>query len=447
MHDGLHIAPLSELSFPIRSVGNRALLVLAAAMVFTQMDAVLTSLLIEPIKLELRLSDAQLGYIQGIGFGLGEGLGAIPLGMLIDRKPRVWLLMCGLLAFVGAMITAALAQGFLALFAAEVVIGAVVALMGPAATSLVADFFPPSRRGTGTGLLATSQLSGQAGAYLLGGLLLDLLAARGSGSGIIGITLPSAWRTTYLVFAVLSLTALPGLWLLREPMRMEAARQRLSLGRSFHQLLEFRAFLMPLFAASTFGFVAASAVQTWSAAILMRSYGLRPGQVGEWLGLVTLVGGVFGSLMAGTLAHRAQLTGRSLVLSAAVACVVFTPFAFFALTPSVPWVIICMFGIVSTSILVQVTSSIALVTRMPNEMRGLCIGIYCLLGLGVGRGVAPSLVAYFSGAFSGPDALGLSVGIVAAPCTLIAAGLFLVAASRERLTELPPNADGQRIAA
>jgi predicted MFS family arabinose efflux permease len=421
----------SDASFPTRSVGHRALLVLAAAMIFSQMDAVLTSLLIEPIKLELRLSDVQLGFIQGLGFGLGQGLGAIPLGMLIDRKPRVWLLRFGLVAFVGAMTTAALAKGFLALFAAEVTVGAVVALMGPAASSLISDFFPPSRRGTGLGFLATAQLTGQAGAYLVGGLLLDLLMDRAS--GFLGISLPSAWRTTYLVFAALSLTALPGLLALREPARMETADHRPSIGRSFRHLLEYRRLLVPLFAASTFGLIVSSAVQAWIATILMRSYGLRAGPVGEWLGFVTLIGGVLGSLMAGRAARLARCADRSITLAAAVACTLCTPFAFLGLTPSAPWVAACYFAVVATTILTQVTSSIAIVMMVPNELRGLCIGIYCVLGLGVGRGLAPSMVVYMSSAFNGPDALSLGLGLVGAPCSLIAAWLFLITGAREQL--------------
>lgn len=406
-------------------------MVLAAAMIFTQMDSVLTSLLIEPIKLELHLSDVQLGFIQGTGFGLGEGLGAIPLGMMIDRHPRVWLLRIGLLAFVTAMITAALAKGFFALFAAEVTIGAVVALMGPAATSLVSDFFPPSRRGTGAGFLAIAQLSGQAGAYLLGGFVLDLLMDRSD--GFLGIALPSAWRTTYLIFAIFSLMALPSLWWLREPVRMEAAHRRVSIECSLHVLNEYRRFLIPLFAASTFGFIASSAVQTWIAAILMRSYDLRPGQVGEWLGIVTLIGGVLGSLLAGAFAVRARLGGRSIVFAASIACLLFMPFAFLAVVPTAPWVVAFMFAIVATSIFTQVTSSIAIITIIPNDLRGLCIGIYCVLGLGVGRGVAPSLVVYVSNAFSGPNAFGLGLALVAAPCSLIAACLFFVTGTREKL--------------
>jgi MFS family permease len=326
------------------------------------------------------------------------------------------------------MIAASLASGFLTLFVAEFTLGAVLSLINPAATSLLSDLFAPDQRGARTAILSAGQISGQAGAFLIGGILVDYLAGHASGGA--WYMSFSAWRITYLIFAVLSLVALPGLLTLPEPARQETAIRRLSIVRSFRHLVDYKAFLMPLFAGSTFGLVASSAILTWIAPILMRSYGLHAGQVGEWLSIVTLTGGLLASFLAGKLSRDAKQAGRSIVFPAAIACLVFAPFTLLALTPSAALVAGALFMIVTTSILTQVTSSIAIVTLIPNELRGLCFGIYLVLGIGFGRGVGPEMVAWLGGLFAGPNGLNIALAVVSAPCSLVAAWLFFIASAR-----------------
>jgi len=68
-----------------------ALAVLTVIQIFAYMDRVALSILMQPIKLELRLSDGQLGLISGIAFALFYAIMGVPLAWLADRKSRVGL--------------------------------------------------------------------------------------------------------------------------------------------------------------------------------------------------------------------------------------------------------------------------------------------------------------------------------------------------------------------
>src|SRR3546814_13370747 len=55
----------------------------------------------ELIKADLRLSDFQLGMMQGLAFAVSFSLFALPIGALVDRCARRWILFAGVL-FWGA---------------------------------------------------------------------------------------------------------------------------------------------------------------------------------------------------------------------------------------------------------------------------------------------------------------------------------------------------------
>jgi predicted MFS family arabinose efflux permease len=64
------------------------LLLLTAAMMFSYVDRFTFALLLEPIKHALHATDAQLGLINGVAFGLFFAVMGVPLGWLADRWSR-----------------------------------------------------------------------------------------------------------------------------------------------------------------------------------------------------------------------------------------------------------------------------------------------------------------------------------------------------------------------
>ena len=387
------------------------------------MDVALTSLLLEPLKLDLRLSDVEIGLIQGTAFGLGMGLSAIPNGLAIDRMNRSRLLTLGMVAWTAAMISAATVSSFAVLFISEMMLGVLTSLLTSTAVSLISDVVRPERRSVATSLLAVSQTCGQALAFFAGGLLVDTLAHL-DGRGMLLPIGFAPWRSVYLLFAALGALLLPFLASLREPARLEVREGRVNVRQSFVELYRFRGFLVPLFAAAACSIMASSAILTWIAPALMRLYGQTPSQVGAWLGAVSLPAGIVGSLLAGRFSEAARRSSRGIVLPASIASLAAAPCALLAMTPSVGWAVLLLGLVIVAVAIVGVNVSITITLYIPNELRGLSQGLYLLTSFGVGRALAPGTVALTTELLGGGRALGPAIALVAIPSCLFAAALF-----------------------
>jgi MFS family permease len=112
------------------------------------LDRTLIYILFAPIKKEMSFSDFELGLLGTTSFVIFFTLLGIPFGRLADRSSRknmiaaglaVWSLFSGLTGF---------ASGFWPLFFCRVMVGVGEATLGPAALSLLSDYFPPRMRAT-----------------------------------------------------------------------------------------------------------------------------------------------------------------------------------------------------------------------------------------------------------------------------------------------------------
>src|SRR6478735_3154341 len=111
-------------------------------------DRAILSVLAQPIKEDLQLTDTQLGMLQGLGFAILYSLLGLPLGWLAERVSRknliavcvaVWSLMTAACGFAGS---------FASLLLGRVGVGTGEAGFQPPVSSLVADHFSADRRGT-----------------------------------------------------------------------------------------------------------------------------------------------------------------------------------------------------------------------------------------------------------------------------------------------------------
>ncbi len=93
---------------PASSPRNYVLGILVVVYVFNFIDRQILSILLEPIKLDLELSDTELGFLSGIAFAIFYATLGMPIARIADRTSRtgviavclsVWSLMtalCGL---------------------------------------------------------------------------------------------------------------------------------------------------------------------------------------------------------------------------------------------------------------------------------------------------------------------------------------------------------------
>jgi len=167
-------------------------------------DRAILSVLAQPIKEDLKLTDTELGMLQGLGFAILYSLLGLPLGWLSERVSRKNLI--AVCVAIWSFMTSAcgLAGSFVALLLGRVGVGIGEAGFQPPASSLVADHFEARRRGSVMAII----LLGSPFGFLVGQSVGGWVASHWG------------WRMAFFALGVPGLAAALITWLtLREPPR------------------------------------------------------------------------------------------------------------------------------------------------------------------------------------------------------------------------------------
>src|ERR1700688_117120 len=191
------------------------LLLLTAILSYT--DRQVLSLLVDPVRRDLGISDTQISLLLGTAFAVVYGIAGIPLGFLADRTSRRNLIFTGVLVWSCGTLACGFSQSFSQLFAARIVVGLGEAVLSPAAISLISDYFPPSRRGTAVGCFLSGIAMGSGGSILIGGGVLHLVELGALASTPLAALSP--WRLVLLVIGAPGLAWALAILLIREPGR------------------------------------------------------------------------------------------------------------------------------------------------------------------------------------------------------------------------------------
>ncbi|MEM7612642.1 MAG: MFS transporter, partial [Pseudomonadota bacterium] len=223
--------------YPPASAGWFLVTMLTIAYVFSFVDRYILGLLIEPVKADLGLTDEQIGWIIGPAFSVFYATMGLPLGWLVDRWRRTWIVGIGFAFWSAATAVSGLAQNFWQMFVARMSVGAGEATLSPSAFSMIADSFPPERRGKPIAVYTAALTVGAGLASLIGGAVL-VWAKTNEGIELPIIGLAAPWQLAF--FAV----GLPGILLalfffyIREPERRLAVGTDASLrGNSMRDAL------------------------------------------------------------------------------------------------------------------------------------------------------------------------------------------------------------------
>lgn len=280
-------------SSEIRFVG--ALLLVS---IVCQVDRILPFILIEPIKRELDLSDAQIGLVTGLASALCYTLFSLPIARAADRgSPRLVLLGCVL--FWSAMTgLGGLATSFTALAASRFGVAMGEAGAIPAAHALIARRIAPDRRGRALGLFSMGIPLGTMLGFALGGAIAD---AHGWRTALLGAGIAGG----VLAILVAGLGPTP-------PLRQRGESVPfLKTGRA---LLASRAFRWLLLAAVCVGFASAP-FYAFAASFLIRVHGFSAAQAGLAFGLLQGSMGLVGTLLGGRDFDRRRSAGNRRLLA------------------------------------------------------------------------------------------------------------------------------------
>jgi MFS family permease len=185
---------------------------------FNFLDRQVITIVAPALKVDLGISDAQLGLLFGTAFALFFSVFGIPIAKLADGWSRVRTISAGL-AFWSSMTTlSGFAGNFMQLGAARIGVGVGEASANPAAYSLLQDYFPKHQRATALSLYSSGIYFGVGASLIFGGAIIKYWETHYSaGTAPFGL---SGWQATFIAFGMPGLLlAVLMLLTVREPVR------------------------------------------------------------------------------------------------------------------------------------------------------------------------------------------------------------------------------------
>ena len=251
------------------------------------------STLIEPIRLELHLTDSGIAFLTGVALALFYVTIGIPVAVLADRTNRRNILAVSLAVWSAMTVVCGFAQNYWQLLLGRFGVGIGEAGGTPPSTSILADKFPPHRRPMALTVFA---LGACLGAWLGSSVAADVAAHFGWRGAFRALGLPGI-----LCALVLALTV-------REPQRANvlernAPTERTSLRATVRYILKHRSALHLLLGGSIATFWSWG-LMWWIPTFLVRSHHLTVAQAGDLLGPMHLISGTAGTLLASWLMAR-----------------------------------------------------------------------------------------------------------------------------------------------
>jgi MFS family permease len=390
------------------------------------------SLLVDPIRADLGISDTQVSLLLGTAFAVVYGVAGLPLGYLADRTSRRNLIFGGVLVWSIGTLACGLSQSFGQLFAGRLVVGLGEAVLSPAAISLISDYFPPSRRGTAVGCFLSGIAMGIGASILIGGGVLHLVQLGALADTPLATQAP--WRLVLLVIGAPGLLWSLAILAIREPVRRSTAAPSAATEASGWRATGW-ARVIPIYIVVAIASLVDNAVGAWAPTLLTREFHMDRAQVGVELGILLTAAFGGGVLAGGWLADRAGLRGgwSRKLLVCLIAGALIVPVAASINAAHVTVVLFSVPAYFALSGIVTACGFSAILDVVPNRSRGLAMSISFFLNVAVGGAVGPTAVALASDRIFGSEAgLGPALSMTVALSYGLAVVTLLVALSMFR---------------
>jgi MFS family permease len=411
--------------------------------VLSFMDRQIIAVLLDPIKLDLALTDVQISLIGGVSFGLFYSVVGIFIGRLADSMNRPVLIAAGV--FIWSLTTAlcGLASKFWHLLFLRMGVGLGEAALLPSTLSLLKDYFPPARLATPTSVFLFGAPIGIGLSFAAGGFMYsvaqDITAADGW-NDVIFIGGSAAWKLVLIFLGVVGMVMTLGMATVREPRTAKAVVRK---QQAEHSLKAAEAAQMPeviayatrhwlpiisLYVGMALISLAAYAQGFWDVTYLTRTFGGDRGSVAFMYGMVQMFAGIAGMFLGGYTADRLTRRGvegssfKLVTFGAAIA----TPFGFtYALAGTEQMSLWLMVATIFGTNICFACAASAMQRMYPAAMLGLAAGIYFFMSNAIGLMVGPTVVAAITDyGFADPQKVGYSLAIVGGSARLFAFLMF-----------------------
>jgi len=386
-------------------------------------DRMVLAVLIEDIRVEIPMSDSEIGILTGLAFAIFYAIAGLFLGRMSDKYSRKRILVGAIGIWSLATAACGLAANFVQMLFARISVGFGEAGAMPASQSMLADYCNVEKRSAAYAIQS-------AGATL--GLMVGL-----AGGGWIAELY--GWRAAFFIAGSLGIPiALIIAITLREPQRgvLDVGANTME-GSSFKETLLFlwrkRSFPLILMSSSCIAFMMFGVAQ-WVPAFLIRSYGLSTAEVGAYFGVATGVGSALGAITGGLLCNF--LVARNikwlltLPILVGLTVVPFYEIALFAGNLKVTIAMIFVVNFVGSLGYGPIVAAFQSV--VPAGMRATATAIYGLVTSLLGVGLAPFAIGVMSDIFGqgAQDAASLQKALAIAVIVGAGTSVFLFLARR-----------------
>jgi MFS family permease len=374
---------------------------LTVAYVFSYVDRYVLGLLIQPIKADLGLSDEAIGWLIGPAFAVFYATMGLPLGWLVDRKRRSWLIAAGVAVWSLATAASGLARSFAHLFAARMTVGIGEAVLSPAAFSMIGDSFPPERRGKPVAVYSMAIALGSGIASLIGAAVLTWAkAAPALTLPVVGAVQP--WQITFFAVGLPGLLVAATFLVLPEPRRHAENARGAGAGNGFSDMLHHVSGRWTTYAS----FVSLVCVMTIVAysqgfmpAMFERTWGWPPERFATYNGIAALAIGPATYVAMGALSDRWTRAGNreAPLLIVLVASAILAPTATIAPLMPGPWPAFSVLCVNTAAIgAVSAVAVTALLNITPAAIRGQVVALYYMVISLTGLLLGPTTVGLLS---------------------------------------------------
>lgn len=421
------VAPAVPGALPGPLYRGYALGLLMLIYVVNMLDRQVVSILAEPIKTELHLSDSQLGLMTGLAFAVLYTVLGIPIARIAERGDRPLIIAVAAAVWSAFTALSGMAQTFAHLLMARVGVGIGEAGCTPPALSLIADTVPKEKRASAVSVYMLGAPVGSLLGLALGGLIADAFG----------------WRMAFV------LVGLPGLILaaiaaltLREPRRGQprvsaAQSDAPTLRDAIAELAGKRTYWRVVGGVTIKSFASYGAV-AFTGSFFFRNFpteladtaalfGLKSaGFLGVALGVTTGVAAIFGTLLGGRLAdHLARKDARAYAMIPAVGAIAGLPFSLLALNSDslvMAFAFLMIPGLLGSMWLGPAYGVVQSLVRPQTRATATAVMLFVanLIGLGLGPlgvGVLSDLLN--AQGYSGADAIRISLmtfAMLGVPC-------------------------------
>ena len=386
-------APISADS--TSTMGQRwyVLFIMMLAYTINIADRYVMSTVLEPIRLELGLTDSGVAFLTGVSLALFYVTMGLPLSWIADRHNRRNLLAISMTIWSGMTALCGMSQGYVQLLLARIGVGIGEAGGTPACNSIVGDYFPADRRAMAMTVFA---LGAPIGAWLGA----DLAGAVAADYG---------WRSAFFVLGIPGLIlALVVFLTIKEPARGQLDAVSDSDAPSFKETMRF----LWSQKAAVHGMMGSGLSALWgwglmwfTPTFIQRTYGLDVGEAGAVVGPIHLIMGIGASLLTAWVVSRPAYTDpRKIVRLLAVVTGLATIPSIIAYWTDSLQLATVMWWIFIPAIYFYIGPAFALVQNLsPPKMRAMAVAVALLIANVFNLIVAPQGVGLLSDYFAGPD--------------------------------------------